>query len=452
MNAREVAENILLNIGGEENIRSIEHCATRLRLVLNDSKKIDEKKIEDIEGVKGMFHSLGQYQIILGTGFVNKVYNEIVKDSSNVDTDNKSEVYKDINIFQKVSRTLGDVFLPIIPILVATGLFMGLRGLLLNLDINLPDNFILLSEILTDTAFAFLPALVGYSVMKKFGGSPIVGFVIGLMLVAPQLPNAHAVGRGDADPLMLSLGALSIPVIGYQGSVLPALVVSIFTAKVEKNLRKIVPDFLDLIVTPFFTLLAGVIAGLLVIGPIMYFVEGYIISGFEGLMNIPFGIGGAIVAALQQVIVITGLHHAFRALEIDLLASTGGNAFNALSSGAIAAQAGAALAVVFKTKDLKKRSLYLTSALPAFFGITEPAIFGVNLRLIKPFIFGCFGAACAGLYSSLVGLEATGLAITMIPGALLYLDGQLTQYFIAMFIGLATAFALTFFFYKSEED
>lgn len=450
MDAKIVAERILENVGGDSNIKSAEHCATRLRLVLKDSDAINENEIENIDGVKGIFQNSGQFQIILGTGFVNKVYNEFNKLIDNTETNNNTEVYDNMNVLQKASRTLGDVFLPIIPILVATGLFMGLRGFALELDANLPETFVILTQVLTDTAFAFLPALVGYSVVKKFGGSPLIGFVVGLMLVAPQLPNANAVGRGDADPLMLSLAGLSIPIVGYQNSVLPALVVSIFTAKIEKNLRKIVPDFLDLIVTPFITLLLSVLVGLLVIGPIMHGVEGVVLSGFEGLMNIPFGIGGAIVAGLQQVIVITGLHHALRALEIDLIANTGRNAFNALSSGAIAAQAGAALAVVLKTKDIKKRSLYLTSALPAFFGITEPAIFGVNLRLLKPFIFGCIGAAFSGFYTSLVRLEATGLAITMIPGTLLYLDGQLLHYLISMSIGLISAFALTYFFYNGK--
>ncbi|SEO03168.1 PTS system sucrose-specific IIB component, Glc family (TC 4.A.1.2.12)/PTS system sucrose-specific IIC component, Glc family (TC 4.A.1.2.12) [Amphibacillus marinus] len=452
MKERNVASEILKYVGGEDNITSVEHCATRLRLVLNDKKKVDDKAIEKIDGVKGLFYSSGQFQIILGTGFVNKVYNEVIKQTQGVENDNKAEVYKNMSLLQKISRTLGDVFLPIIPILVATGLFMGLRGLFLELDFNIPDNLLTLSQVLTDTAFAFLPALVGYSVVKKFGGSPIVGIVVGLMLVAPQLPNAHAVGRGDADPLMLSLFGIPLPVVGFQGSVLPAIVVSIATAKIEQRLRKIVPDFLDLIVTPFLTLLISVVTGLIVIGPIMHVVEGQILSGFEWLMSVPFGIGGAIVGGLQQVVVITGLHHALRALEIDLLASTGANAFNALSSGAIAAQAGAALAVVLKTKNLKKRSLYLTSTFPAFFGITEPAIFGVNLRLVKPFMFGCVGGAAAGLFSSLVGLQANGLAITMIPGMLLYLDGQLLQYMIALLIGLVTAFVLTYVFYKYEDN
>lgn len=451
MKAQKVADEIIKYIGGKENVKSVEHCATRLRLVLVNKDLIDEKAIENIEGVKGHFFAAGQFQIILGTGFVNKVYAAFVNGDSSIENNNKDEVYKDMNVLAKLSRTLGDIFIPIIPILVATGLFMGLRGLFQNLGVEFNSTFLTFTQVLTDTAFAFLPALVAYSVMKKFGGSPVLGIVIGLMLVAPQLPNAFAVARGDADPILLSLLGLDIPVTGYQGSVLPALVISILAAKTEKKLRKVIPDSLDLIITPFLTLLISIIVGLIVVGPIMHLVEAFILSSFKSLLTFPFGIGGAIIGLLQQVIVITGVHHIFKALEIELLANTGANAFNALASGAIAAQAGAALAVTFKVKDKKKKSLYMSSVIPAFLGITEPAIFGINLRLIKPFVFGCIGGGVAGVFSSIVGLKATGLAITVVPGTLLYLNGQLFTYIVAMLIGLGMAFTLTYFFFKSEE-
>ncbi len=451
MKEQVVANEIIKYIGGKENVKSVEHCATRLRLVLIDKTIIDEKAIENIDGVKGQFFSAGQFQIILGTGFVNKVYDAFVNGDSSLENNNKEEVYKNMSLLAKISRTLGDVFIPIIPILVATGLFMGLRGFIMNLGVEFDPTLLTFTQVLTDTAFAFLPALVGYSVMRKFGGSPVIGIIIGLMLVAPQLPNANAVAQGTADPILLSIFGLSIPVTGYQGSVLPALVIAILAAKTEKRLRKIVPDTLDLIITPFLTLLISIVSGLLIIGPLMHVIEAFILDSFKVLLTFPLGIGGAIIGALQQVIVITGVHHIFKALEIELLAKTGANAFNALVSGAIAAQAGAALAVVLKTKDKKKKSLYMSATIPAFLGITEPAIFGINLRLIKPFVFGCIGGGIAGIFSSIVGLKATGMAITVIPGMLLYLNGQLLTYFIALLIGLGVAFTLTYFFYRSEE-
>ena len=219
---------ILKNIGGKENIRSVEHCATRLRLIVKDKSKIDEKAIEAIDGVKGQFFAAAQFQIILGTGFVDKVYAIVVCGSENLaGSSNKDAAYDEMTMVQKISRTFGDVFVPIIPVLVATGLFMGLRGMAQSLGVQFSDNFLRMSQILTDTAFAFLPALVTWSTMKKFGGTPVIGIVLGLMLVAPQLPNAYAVAGGTATVIPMNIMGFTVPVVGYQGSVLPALVLGI---------------------------------------------------------------------------------------------------------------------------------------------------------------------------------------------------------------------------------
>lgn len=448
---RDTAEKIIGFVGGPDNIVSVEHCATRLRLVLKDAALYNEAAIEDVEGVKGQFFASGQHQVVLGTGFANKVYREaVILTGEEPAGSGTKDAYGQMNLFQKGSRILGDVFVPIIPILVATGLFMGLRSLITNLGVELNPTFLTMSQVLIDTAFAFLPALVSYSVMKRFGGSPALGIVIGLMLVAPQLPNANAVAGGTAEPLYLNLMGLAIPVIGYQGSVLPALLLGILSSKIEKTLHRVVPDVLDLIVTPFVTLLASLACGLLVVGPIMHEVELILVEGVRLVMDIPFGIGGFVVGALQQVVVITGLHHTFKALEIELLANTGANPFNAMVCGAIVAQAAAGIAASLKTKNKKKKSLYLTSTVPAFLGITEPLIFGTNLPLVKPFVFGCIGGGCAGAFSSIMGLAGTGMSITALPGALLYLNGQLGTYVIACSIGFAVAFILTWLFYKPE--
>lgn len=451
---RQTAEQILLHIGGQENILNVEHCATRLRLVLKDETKFNKKEIEAIDGVKGSFLASGQHQIILGTGFVNKVFAEVI-DITKMDNGKmipKSEAAAvHMNVFRKASRLLGDVFLPIIPILVATGLFMGLRSLITNLGVELDPTFLALSQVLIDTAFAFLPALVTYSVMKRSGASPALGIVIGLMLVAPQLPNANQVASGKIDPIYLSLLGLNIPILGYQGSVLPALMLGVISAKIEKWLRKVVPDVLDLIITPFVTLFSSMVIGLVVIGPIMHIVEKGLVEAISFLMNIPLGIGGFVVGALQQAVVITGLHHTFKALEVELLANTGSNPFNALVCGAIVAQGAAGIAAALKTRNKKQKSLYLTSVLPAFLGITEPLIFGGNLPRLTPFICGCIGGGFAGMFSSFVGLAGTGMSITALPGILLYLNGQLGKYLIACAIGFVVAFVLTYIFYKTEE-
>ncbi|MCB7067235.1 PTS transporter subunit EIIC [Enterocloster citroniae] len=452
---KQAAQEILKHIGGQENILNVEHCATRLRLVLKDASEFDKKEIEAIDGVKGSFFASGQHQIILGTGFVNKVYQQVLE-ITGMDTGkmmSKAEAAAvNMNAVQKASRLLGDVFFPIIPILVATGLFMGLRSLITNLGVELNPTFLTLSQVLIDTAFSFLPALVTYSVMKRFGASPALGIVIGLMLVAPQLPNANQVASGSVEPIYLSLLGLNIPIIGYQGSVLPALILGAIAAKIEKGLRKIVPDVLDLIVTPFITLLSSLFIGLIVIGPIMHMVEQGLMVLISMLMNIPFGVGGFMVGALQQAVVITGLHHTFKALEIELLANTGANPFNALVCGAIVAQGAAGIAAALKTKNKKQRSLYFTSVVPAFLGITEPLIFGGNLPRLTPFICGCIGGGCAGVFSSIVGLAGTGMSITALPGMLLYLNGQLGTYLIACLIGFITAFVLTYVMYKPVEE
>ncbi len=445
-----VAAEILKYIGGADNIRSAEHCATRLRLILNDKSKIDEKAVENIDGVKGQFFAAAQYQIILGTGFVNKVYDAIIKQAGNVATSNKEEAYAQMSMSQKISRTLGDIFIPIIPVLVATGLFMGLRSTATNLGVQFSDNFMAMSQILTDTAFAFLPALVTWSAMKKFGGTPVIGIVLGLMLVAPQLPNAYAIADGSAVPMEFNIFGLSVPVIGYQGSVLPALILGIFASKLQQALKKIVPDVVDLIVTPFLTLLVSMVLGLLIIGPIMHTIELFIFGAIRTFLELPYGIGGFIVGGLHQVIVVSGVHQVFNALEIELLSSTGRDMFNALITGAIVAQGGAAIAVILRTKNKKKRAMYISAVIPAFLGITEPVIFGVNLRLMRPFICGLAGGACAGAAASIMQLAGTGMGITVIPGMLLYMD-RLPAYLLVNFIGLSIAFVLTMMFFKSEE-
>ncbi len=447
-----VAKLIEKYVGGMSNVRAAEHCATRLRLIVNDKSLIDEKAIENIEGVKGQFFAAQQYQIILGTGFVDKVCAAFIANNPALaGTSNKEAAYEQMTLMQKISRTLGDVFVPIIPVLVATGLFMGLRGACQALGVEFSGNVLTMSQVLTDTAFIFLPALVCWSTMKKFGGTPVIGLVLGLMLVAPQLPNAWAAIPGGAQqPLLMDVLGIQVPVVGYQGSVLPALVLGIIAAKLQAFLKKIVPDIIDLIVTPFLTLFLCMLLGLLVIGPVMHAIESAVFGAVQAFLMMPFGIGGIVVGGLQQVIVVFGVHHIFNALEVQLLATTGRDAFNAIITGAIVAQGGAAVAVAMKTQDAKKRALYFSSAVPAFLGITEPAIFGINLRFVRPFIYGLVGGACAGGVASFLQLAGTGMGITVIPGTLLYLD-HLAEYLLVNAIGFAVAFGLTFTLFKPEE-
>ncbi|VGU61328.1 PTS system sucrose-specific transporter subunit IIABC [Streptococcus pyogenes] len=451
MDNRQIATEVIEALGGRENVRSVAHCATRLRVMVYDERKIDKEKAEAIDKVKGAFFNSGQYQMIFGTGTVNNIYDEVVALGlpTSSTSEQKAEAGKQGNIFQRAIRTFGDVFVPIIPAIVATGLFMGVRGLVTQpaiMDLfgvhEYGENFLMYTRILTDTAFVYLPALVAWSAFRVFGGNPIIGIVLGLMLVSDELPNAWVVASGgDVKPLTF-FGF--VPVVGYQGTVLPAFFVGLVGAKLEKWLHKKVPEALDLLVTPFLTFAIMSILGLFVIGPVFHSLENLVLAGTQAVLHLPFGIAGLIVGGIQQLIVVTGIHHIFNFLEAQLIANTGKDPFNAYLTAATAAQAGATLAVAVKTKSTKLKGLAFPSTLSALLGITEPAIFGVNLRYPKVFVSGLIGGALGGWVAGLFGIAGTGFGITVLPGTLLYLNGQLLQYLVTMLVGLGVAFAIAY--------
>lgn len=455
MTDRELAEKIVELVGGKENIVSVRHCATRLRIIVSDKEKIRTKDVENLDKVKGSFFNSGQYQIILGTGLVNRIYDETVKITGRADIGESSEEKKEVvygNKFQRAIRMFSDVFVPIIPVLVATGLFMGLRGLLTQEAVlsvfgmtpdDVPSSLLTFTQILTDTAFSFLPALVCWSTFRNFGGSPVIGIVLGLMLVSPSLPSSYDVGSGVAEPLEF-FGF--IRVAGYQGSVLPAFATGIITAKFEKWLRKHIPDAIDLIVTPFITLLVVIVLALFVLGPILHYVENGVLFVVENLLFLPLGIGGLLYGCFGQLLGIFGIHHILNFLEISMLAQDGWNYLNPIGTCGNVAQAGAVLAVAIKATSNKTKQVAYPSCLSALLGITEPAVFGVNLRFVKPFIMSMIGGGVGGFLASNLNLRATGMSITGIPGTLLYLNDQLPLYLLVNVIAFAVAFALTWMF------
>ena len=454
MNNTEIAKKVIEALGGRENVNSVAHCATRLRVMVKDEGKIDKNTVENLEKVQGAFFNSGQYQIIFGTGTVNKIYDEVVAlglPTSSKD-DMKAEAAKQGNWFQRAIRTFGDVFVPIIPVIVATGLFMGVRGLLTALGMTLPDDVTTYTQILTDTAFIILPGLVVWSTFRVFGGNPAVGIVLGMMLVSGSLPNAWAVASGGEVTAMKFFGF--IPVVGLQGSVLPAFIIGVVGAKFEKAVRKVVPDVLDLLVTPFVTLLVMSILGLFVIGPVFHVVENYILIGTKAILGLPFGLGGLLIGGVHQLIVVSGVHHIFNLLEVQLLAADHANPFNAIITAAMTAQGAATVAVGVKTKNPKLKTLAFPAALSAFLGITEPAIFGVNLRYRKPFFLSLIAGAVGGGLASILGLAGTGNGITIIPGTMLYIgNGQLLQYLFMVAVSFALGFALTYMFgYEDEAE
>lgn len=455
MTEKEIAQALLPLVGGKENIVSVMHCATRLRIVVTDKEKIQVKEVENLDKVKGSFFNAGQYQIIFGTGLVNRVYEAVMNElglQPEAAIDDKPAKPVTGNRFQRAIRMFSDVFVPIIPVLVATGLFMGLRGLLTQEAVlggfgmtpdDIPQQLLLFTQILTDTAFAFLPALVCWSTFKNFGGSPVIGIVLGLMLVSNSLPSAYDVGSGAAEPLIF-FGF--IPVAGYQGSVLPAFATGVLAAKFEKFLRKHVPDAIDLIVTPFLTLLVGILLAMFALGPILHTVENGVLFVVEGLLTLPMGIGGLIYGSFGQLLGIFGIHHILNFLEISMLAQDGWNYLNPIGTCGNVAQAGAVLAVAIKATSAKTKQIAYPSCLSALLGITEPAVFGVNLRFVKPFVMSMIGGGVGGFLASLFGLRATGMSITGIPGTLLYLNEQLPLYILVNVVAFAVAFVLTWLF------
>lgn len=454
MTNTEIAKKVIEALGGRENVNSVAHCATRLRVMVKDEAKINKDAIENLEKVQGAFFNSGQYQIIFGTGTVNKMYDEVVALGlpTSSKEDMKAEAAKQGNWFQRAIRTFGDVFVPIIPVIVATGLFMGVRGLLTALGMTLPQDVTTYTQILTDTAFIILPGLVVWSTFRVFGGNPAVGIVLGMMLVSGSLPNAWAVASGGEVTAMNFFGF--IPVVGLQGSVLPAFIIGVVGAKFEKAVRKVVPDVIDLLVTPFVTLLVMSILGLFVIGPVFHVVENYILIGTKAILGLPFGLGGFLIGGVHQLIVVSGVHHIFNLLEVQLLAADHANPFNAIITAAMTAQGAATVAVGVKTKNPKLKTLAFPAALSAFLGITEPAIFGVNLRFRKPFFLSLIAGAIGGGLASILGLAGTGSGITIIPGTMLYAgNGQLPLYLLMVAVSFVLGFALTYMFgYEDEKE
>lgn len=462
MDNKQIAQSVIEALGGQENVNSVAHCATRLRVMVKDESKIDKDTVEKLDKVQGAFFNSGQYQIIFGTGTVNKIYDEVVALGLPTSStgEQKAEAAKQGNWFQRSIRTFGDVFVPILPAIVATGLFMGIRGAINN-DAVLglfgttseafsSTDFYLWTQVLTDTAFIFFPALIAWSAFRVFGGNPVIGIVLGLMMVSPALPNAWAVASGDAEPLMF-FGF--IPVVGYQNSVLPAFFVGLLGAKLEKWLHKKVPDVLDLLLVPFVTFLVMSVLGLFVIGPVFHSVENIVLAATTAILALPFGLAGLILGGVHQLIVVTGVHHIFNLLEAQLISNTGRDPFNAIITAAMSAQMGATLAVGVKTKDKKLKALAFPAALSASLGITEPAIFGVNLRFGKPFVMGLIAGAAGGWLASILNLAGTGFGVTIIPGTLLYLNGQLLQYVLMVAVSTGLGFALTYSFgYKEEQE
>lgn len=433
-------QQVLEVVGGQDNIKTFEHCATRLRIILKDDSVVDKEKAEEIEYVKGYFFNTGQHQFIFGTGTVNDVYAALKAEIGGGDEESshyKDEVYANMSPTQKIVRTLADILVPLIPALVTTGLLMGVRGTITQFGVEFTPEVATFIGVLTDTAFAFLPVLIAYSATKKFGGTPLLGILVGLMLVNPALPNAWAVAGGDAEPL----NVFGIDLIGYQGTIFPAIIVGWLLSKLEKWLRTFVPKVIDLLVTPFVAVTVTMAVVMLGVGPFIQLFEDYVINGIIWLINAPFGIGYAVFGGLQQLIVITGLHHSISIIEIGLLNDVGYNVIQPLATASMAGQFGAALGVAFLVKNKVKRTNMLATTSSTLFGITEPLLFGINIRSLRILGSGIAAGAVGGVLVKLFNLQATGMGITFLPGGLLY-EGlmQIGLYYLMVILTMASGF------------
>lgn len=460
MEYRKTAQDILDHVGGSKNIASAAHCATRLRLVIADNKKVSKEALENIDGVKGVFEASGQLQIILGTGTVNKVFAEFI-DIAGITASSKAEAKEAAaekqNWFMRAIKLLGDIFVPIIPAIVASGFLMGIMNSLdfMNsngfLQINTHSSIYVFANLFSNIAYTFLQILIAFSAAKAFGANQYLGAVIGMIMIHPSLQNAYTVAtEGVQQTQSVFFGLFKIDMVGYQGHVIPVIIAVWILAVIEKKLHKIVPEVLDLFVTPLVSVFVTGYLTLSIVGPIFVWAENAILGAIQWMLTLPLGIGSLIMGSLYAPTVVTGIHQMYTAIDIGQIAKYGVTYWLPLASAANVAQGAAALAVGIKSKDKKIKSLALPSSLSAFMGITEPAIFGVNLRFFKPFIAGCIGGGCGALYASLVHLGAKGTGVTGIFGILLCLNQPL-QYLIEMVIAVGVAFAISFVIYKDAE-
>ncbi len=445
------AKEVLAAVGGSENIVSAAHCATRLRLVIADNKKANKDTLDNIEGVKGVFEAQGQLQIIFGTGVVNKVYEEFIRIGgikAATKEEAKAAAAANINVFQRLIKILGDIFVPIIPAIVASGFLMGfMNGLDFMVDkqilaIETSSSVYQFAKLCSNIAYIFLPILIGFSSAKVFGGNQYLGAVIGMIMIHPDLQNAWTVAENGVKATQsVWFGLYDINMVGYQGHVIPIMISVWVMCEIEKRLHKAVPSMLDLFVTPLVSVFATGYLALSIIGPVFVFVENSLISAIQHLIALPLGIGSFIMGILYAPTVVMGIHHMYTIIDLGQIATYGVTYWLPLASAVNIAQGAACIAVGVKAKDAKIRSLSFPSGLSALLGITEPAIFGVNLRYVRPFIAGCLGGAVGAVFASITKLGASGTGVTGIFGILLFLDKPLL-YVLLFVISFCSAFAI----------
>jgi PTS system sucrose-specific IIC component len=462
MDYRKISTEILDSIGGKENVSAAAHCATRLRLVLKDEGMVDQEKLDQMDVVKGTFSTGGQFQIIIGSGTVNEVYKELalITGLSEMSTKEiKDAGAKKLNPLQQFVKMLSDIFVPIIPAIVAGGLLMGLNNVLTASNLFIEGKSLIqaypqmadlaaLINTFANAAFVFLPILIGFSATQRFGGNPYLGAALGMLMVHPDLLNGWGYGAALAQgkiPVWKIFG-FEIQKVGYQGTVLPVLAASYILAKTETFLRRRIPSSLDNLLTPLFTIFFTGILTFTLVGPVMRSAGNFLTDGLVWLYDSTGLIGGAIFGLVYAPIVITGMHHSFIAVETQLLADiakTGGSFIFPIAAMSNVAQGAATIAVLLMTKDSKIKGVASAAGISALLGITEPAMFGVNLKLRYPFVGAIIGSAAGSAFITLFKVKAIALGAAGLPGIISIKPGSITFYIIGMVISFAIAFAAT---------
>lgn len=468
MSIQKSAQEILEGLGGSDNIQALTHCSTRLRIVLHDEGLVDQKKLDQIDVIKGTFSTGGQFQIIIGTGTVNKVYEALIASNDQIQEGTKEEIKsagnKKMNPLQRFVKTLSDIFIPIIPAIVAGGLLMGIYNVLSSAGLFFEGQSVIdvypamedvanIINLFSNAAFVFLPILIGFSATSKFGGNPYLGAALGMIMVHPDLLNANLYGKAllSGDVTYWNIFGLEIAQVGYQNTVLPILAASYILAQVEKLVKKMVPAILDNLLTPLLTLLISAFLTFTLVGPVMRTSGNLVTEGLVWMYESTGFIGSAIFGLFYAPIVITGMHHSFIAAETQLLANiqqTGGSFIFPIASVANIAQGTAALAAILIVKNAKMKSVATASGISGLLGITEPAIFGVNLKLRYPFIAAIIGAAVASGYLAMNKVLSTALGPAGVPGIIAIQPEKLFHFIIGMLISAVVTFTLTIVFGK----
>ena len=457
---QKISKEVLENIGGSENIQGAAHCATRLRIVLKDLSLAKTDKLENIDLVKGCFIAGSQLQLIFGAGTVNEVYKVFAKEAK-LENMSLSDV-KDIannkeNPLQKVIKALSDVFVEIIPAILAAAILLGVTGFLANFEAVKTNQTLYainrLSNLASVGIFAVLPMVVVYSATKRFGGRAILGIVVGAIMLDGSLANAYSIGTPGFNPEILDLFGLKIQMVGFQGGIIVALMMGYIVAQLDKFFEKKIPSVIKLLVSPMLTVFISTFLLFTIVGPIGRELSNYITGGLVWVST-EFGlIGYMIFAGLQQIIVITGLHHILNAAEAQLIATTGRDFLNPLMSVALISQGGAVLGYyLLHRKERKVAEIALPSFVSILFGISEPAIFGVNLKYKFPLISGCIAGAVAGAFVYIFKLSSLGFGATAIPGITIIdpANNGYINYIIVHLIGLVLGIVICYTFGKAK--